>query len=959
MGRREIPLMAGQPSKLVEEIFLDVVDLPIAEREVALRKRCDGDNELYGRVKRLLAADATNSESSNAGVLVEVNEESEPAPQSVGTYSVRGIVGMGGMGAVFDATHTTTGRRAAVKLIRAGMSTARARERFRLEAELLAKLSDPGIAQVYDAGVTEVTFADGARAHRPFIALEFIDGVSIVEHAKRRNLTLRDRLRLIERVARSVHHAHQRGVIHRDLKPSNILVAADGTPKVVDFGIARLSDGNPADTTDHDSLTATGQILGTVRYMSPEQAAGNSAKIDTRTDVYALGAILYELIARRPLIDVRTGSALDAAMHVLKSDPKPLESIVADLPADLGAIVHKSIEREPDHRYGSAQALADDLERFLRGHEVTARAPTTIERFARVVRRNKGLSIAIATAVLAIVIGAAISVSLAIVAHRSSVAARQEAAAKAKALAEAQTAFDYLTEILTSATPERAGRSAQVIDVATQAVAELRDRFKDQPLTLATVQVALGRTLLALGRSREALALLTDAWNARKQLLGEDDRATVDAELAHHEAALRVGEGAEMSLNFERTSQWYLAHLGPEHRQTLRARTVLAEARSQFDRHDEAIEILQSNLAIYRRVYGADDEEALRAAETLAFWLVARRGDANAGIELLAPVIETETRRHGERNARSLYPRLVQAIALQMVGRNDELIAMLQPRIPSFVEVYGEAHPDTALALRILAMGLRDAKRYDDALPMFQRAIASAVQTFGDHDGRTQASRVRLVEMYLDQGRTDEAERLMDEVIRKELHVGVAGGYFAITLTARARVLMARHQYDEALANLEGALGAAAPSTLPSAHSLPRADVAYWMGECMIEMNRPADAATCLREVIETYTLRLGPDAPPTRAAKDKLAAVDRALAAMQPRPATQPFGGFGQPADEVTWFACLATIAQQLQVDPADMKTCAKDAVLFARQKHAEDRPIVREMETLAGDALKPADTP
>src|SRR5262245_52757760 len=383
-----------------QEIFIELIDLPPGERTAALAARCGGDAQLESHVRKLLEADAENErDESFSGPAAELG--SGPIPLRVGSYTVRAVVGEGGMGDVYDALHEPTGRRAAVKLIRAGIATPHQRERFRIEAETLGRLNNPGIAQLYDAGLAEVVWPEGAQGRRPFIAMEFVENaMSCIEFARKQNLAPRDCIKLIEQVARAVQHAHQRGVIHRDLKPGDVLVSPDGKPKVVDFGIARLLDA-----TAGDGITITGQILGTVRYMSPEQAGGDPRQVDTRADIYSLGAILYEMLSGRPLIERDSGSGLGAAMQLLNVDPPRLVSIKPEFAGDLDAIVHKAIEHDPNDRYASASALADDLSRYLDGREVSARAPRTIERFVRVVKRNKGKFAAVALIALSLVGG--------------------------------------------------------------------------------------------------------------------------------------------------------------------------------------------------------------------------------------------------------------------------------------------------------------------------------------------------------------------------------------------------------------------------------------------------------------------------------------------------------------------------------------------------------------------------
>jgi WD40 repeat protein len=450
-----------QPSsKSVEQIFLEVVDLPREARAQALAELCGGDERLLRHVQRLIDADETAQaglEASQPGFEVYVPASAEPMPLRVGNYVVSAVVGEGGIGTVYDALHEPTGRRAAVKLIRAGLATSRQRERFRIEAETLGRLNDPGIAQLYDAGLAEVVWPEGAQGRRPFIAMEFVEkAMSCVEFARKQNLTARDCVKLIEQVACGVQHAHQRGVIHRDLKPSNVLVSPDGRPKVVDFGIARLLDAAAA----ADGITTTGQIVGTVRYMSPEQAGGDPQQVDTRADIYSLGAILYEMLAGRPLIEPKSSSTLGAAMEVLNATPAPLASIRPECGGELDWIVMKCLEKDRTGRYETANGLAMDLRRYLNGEAVHAAPPSTAYRVRKFVKRHRYGVAAGAAVAAALLIGLAAFAWQAKVARRAADTA-ERAAYQAQMISAAgaleDLRMDAASALLAGTTPRLRG----------------------------------------------------------------------------------------------------------------------------------------------------------------------------------------------------------------------------------------------------------------------------------------------------------------------------------------------------------------------------------------------------------------------------------------------------------------------------------------------------------------------
>jgi tetratricopeptide (TPR) repeat protein len=356
--------------------------------------------------------------------------------------------------------------------------------------------------------------------------------------------------------------------------------------------------------------------------------------------------------------------------------------------------------------------------------------------------------------------------------------------------------------------------------------------------------------------------------------------------------------------------------------------------------------VLQENYDIFRRVYGPEDPDTLDAAQTLGFYLAQRRGDAFGTIKLLQPVVQIETARYGADNARTLFSSLVLASAYQIAGKNDEALALLEPRMPAFLKVYGETHSHTVWAMRLMASCYRDAGKLEQAQAMFDRAIESGRKTFGDHDGRVQSTRVRMAEMWLEHGRIDEAEKLIREVLHKEFQIGVAGGNSAVALAAEGRVLRLRHRPADALVRFEGAMGAVTVGVRTDIRHPARAEVAYWMGLCLLDLDRPADAAMCLREAADTYALRCGENTDLTRRARAALAKAEQAVAqhAGAP-PTTQPMVGYGIPADEITWFERLAMVARDEQLPDAALQY-AQLAVKYCTIRQGKDSPRTQQVQ-------------
>lgn len=548
--------MPQQPhARQLEEMFTRAAELFGLERANWLRDQRATHPELIAEVEALLAADERNRSGfldrpfvnfavGTADILEDGERESANAGiVSVGAYRIIGRIGQGGMGEVHKGAHAATGREAGIKLLRSEMGAKRSIERLKLEAQTLGRLNEPRIAQLFDAGMAEAVFADGTRSNRAFIAMEYVDGLAITAHAHAHRLDTAAKIALMESVARAMQHAHQRGVIHRDLKPGNILVGPGSgekwTPKIVDFGIAKLIDESGG-----CDLTMTGQILGTVRYMSPEQAGGDPAGVDTRSDVYSLGAVLYELLADRPVIESQSGSALVLVGQVLNQRPPRLATLRPEFHGDIDAVVHKAIERDAKDRYQSAGDLADDLARLVRGEPVSARAPTAIERVVRGANRNKALSAAIAAAALALIGGTAISIWQARVASDQAVLARR---ASEEAQDKARLAREQAAEAIRQRDMLQGGREAwmhaisQFTDVIVRAAAtkpdvraailkSMRDsltRAEKPSGTLASLRAVTFGTSAEifeqLGEMRDALAWRTKSLQALEEAGRPDD----------------------------------------------------------------------------------------------------------------------------------------------------------------------------------------------------------------------------------------------------------------------------------------------------------------------------------------------------------------------------------------------------------------------------------------------------
>ncbi len=393
------------------DLFLGACELAPERRDAFLREACRDDAGLLAAANALLAQDASSDDpiaGAAASAAALLSDEAAPLPERIGGYRVVRVLGEGGMGTVYEAEQESPRRRVALKVVRPTMATPRVCRRFELEAEVLGRLEHPGIARIYEAGSAAMAWGVV-----PFLAMELVRGRPLDDHARESKLDLRARLALLARVCDAVDHAHRQGVVHRDLKPANVLVDEHGDPKVLDFGVAWLAAPTAGEAGATESprtaLTLEGQLVGTLAYMSPEQVRGEHDAIDARADVYALGAIGYELLTGRLPIALAGRPLAEAARLVADVDPPPLSLHVPECAGDLDVLFARVLEKEPARRYPSAAALAADLRRFLAEEPIVARPASRAYQLRKFARRNRAIVGGVAIAFAALLVGTALS----------------------------------------------------------------------------------------------------------------------------------------------------------------------------------------------------------------------------------------------------------------------------------------------------------------------------------------------------------------------------------------------------------------------------------------------------------------------------------------------------------------------------------------------------------------------
>jgi len=646
-------------------------------------------------------------------------------PKRIGRYHIKGVLASGGMGTVYEATQEQPHRTVALKLMKHGITSRAALRRFEYESQILGRLQHPGIAQVYEAGM-----------HRdesttiPYFVMEYIVGAKpITEYVTKSGLGTRQKLNLFAQVCDAVHHGHQKGIIHRDLKPSNILVNAQGHVKIIDFGVARSTDSDLAVTT---LRTDVGQLIGTLQYMSPEQCEADPHNIDTRSDVYALGVVLYELLCGQLPYDVSKKPVFECTRIIRETQPLKLSTLNKMLRGDVETIVLKALEKDRDRRYQSATDLAQDIRRCLNKEAITARPPSMLYQLRVLVRRNKPIFVAIAVVFLVLLGGAVVSTWQALRATRAERLARDrliEAQRQAK-IAAAVNRFlndDLLAAVDPSRTPDREITMREVLDTAST---RIEGRFTEEPLVEASIRSTIGETYANLGLYESAEPHLREAEAIRVRDLGMEDATTLQTRAKLADFLRRQGWFVQAEALARETLETQCRVLGDDHPDTAFTRNALGLVLRRQGKYGEAVEVLRRALDVRRRALGDEHVDTLVSMSNLASGLM-DVGECGEAEVLYRDLLDLRGQLLGDEHPLTLASMSGLATALACQGKSHKAETTIRETLGIQRRVLGEEHPDTLDSMYQLAMVIRRWDRLDETEELLKRTLEARRRVLG------------------------------------------------------------------------------------------------------------------------------------------------------------------------------------------------------------------------------------
>ena len=758
--------------KRVLSLFEGALDLAGEEREVYLQQN-EEDPALVNEARRMLEADE-RATSSFPKPLISQSVRAAWSPEAmvgreVGPYRIISFLAEGGMGTVFEAVQTQdVERRVALKIIKMGLDSQEVINRFESERQALALMNHPGIATIYETGVTQ--------DRRPFFAMELVHGEAVTSGAAKRSLDVQQRLQMFLQICEAVQHAHHKGIIHRDLKPSNILLTEESgklQPKIIDFGVAKAIQRRLALRTH---LTATGQIIGTPEYMSPEQADLFNLDIDTRSDIYALGVVLYELLTGLLPLDpktLRNQSYSEVERMIREVDPLTPSKRVSrlsrseisgvpfpshpqqlsrELRGDLDWIVMKALAKERDQRYDSAEDMASDIRRYLNDQPVEAGPPSALYRAGKFFRRHR-MGVLSSGLIALTLVGSLVVISL----QNLEVSRQRDRALHESLVSEETTRF--LVGLFQSADPAARSEELSLRQVLNRGAEKIEEEVTQTEVRTRLQQV-MGTAFSNLGEYEKARNLLETAFENSRPLDPSLHRksmfrlAVLEREAGNFDAAEKLLRNALEILEAAETDQTepfqILSELG----------TVLREQ----GRYGEAQEILEQALAVDRK----SGPESLQTASLLSTLgtIAVTLDDGDGSLQYLRESLRIHRNLQGDRHLGTASAIALVAVSHWRRAEYEESEALYLEALGIMRSLLDESHPYIATMLNNLGAVYHNSGRLEEAEASYSQALDLRLRALGEKHPEIATARFNISRVYTDQGKLDKAESFATQALQ-------------------------------------------------------------------------------------------------------------------------------------------------------------------------------------------------
>ena len=877
-------------------IFLRALDSAPDQWPAFLDVECGDNPELRVRVDQLLQAHQALG-SIHGGVespmaTIDSPSVTERPGSLIGPYKLKEQIGEGGFGLVFVAEQQEpVKRKVALKVIKPGMDTREVMARFTAERQALALMDHPNIARVLDAGATD--------SGRPYFVMELVRGIPITDYCDQNQLAPRDRLDLFITVCQAVQHAHQKGIIHRDIKPSNVLVTShDGKPvaKVIDFGVAKAINQQ---LTERSIYTQFTQMIGTPLYMSPEQAEMSGLDIDTRSDIYSLGVLLYELLTGTTPFDKKrfAKAAYDEIRRLIREEepPKPsmrlstsdsIASIAAQrhmepaklsklMRGDLDWITMKALEKDRTRRYETANGLARDIERYLSDEPVEACPPSATYRLRKFARKNRAALTTAAAIALLLVASVAVSTWQAVRATNAEAAARvAELNALQAQRAETERAEGERLAKLDAQAQRAKAEQAAANEKAANAQAQKRlTQIQKANDILGSIFESLDPKEIAKGERPLQAILVEKLDKAVAQLEGEsigDPLVVAAMQEKFGSSLLGLGEPGKAIALLEKARATREAKLGPEHPDTLTSMNNLAVASQDAGKLDLALPLFEETLKLRKAKLGPGHSNTLSSMNNLAL-AYQDAGKLDLAVRLFEETLKLRKAKLGPGHPNTLTSMNNLALAYQAAGKLDLALPLFEEALKLRKAKLGPEHPDTLQSMNNLALAYQAAGKLDLALPLLEETLKLRKAKLGPEHPDTLISMNSLALTYQAAGKLDLALPLYEETLKlsraklgPEHPLTLAGtNNLAAAYKAAGKLDLAVRLFEETLKLRKAKLGPEHPDTLQSMNNLALAHQA--VGKLNL-------ALLLLQETLKVSKAKLGPEHPDTLTIMNNLA---------------------------------------------------------------------------------------